>query len=422
MKKYLLALVLLFLLGFLALSLPLRAQDVQQGFLASAAMTGPTLTIGPKVRYHRLRWTSIGAGALCRVQVDGAVSVETWVDAGVIVSTNCNLSGETALAAGTWNHVHIKVTNAGGGAINVMYLGYFNKPSDIGGGVNLSEVGGTAVLNGGVAGSQGVGGLAADGAAVAGNPLRMAGKDGGGLTQDILTDSTGLQLVGGAAADGVAVAGYPVRIAGKDSAGNTQDVVADSAGILGLVGSAASADAGTTNWGRFADGAGNYLSLGVRGAAYNGSAWDRLRSASLANFATSATLTARNSIGATIIEKGSHWSVIHNPAAGSQATASIAAEASVRHVVDCISFSGAAIVAPALTRLDVNLRDGATGAGTIIWSYTVAVAATTGQSVLPHSICGLNLVGTTNTAMTLEFSASLANLIENVSVSGYNVN
>jgi hypothetical protein len=34
----------------------------------------------------------------------------------------------------------------------------------------------------------------------------------------------------------------------------------------------------------------------------------------------------------------------------------------------------------------------------------------------------LNLVGTTNTAMTLEFQALLTNLIESVSISGYNVN
>ena len=77
---------------------------------------------------------------------------------------------------------------------------------------------------------------------------------------------------------------------------------------------------------------------------------------------------------------------------------------------------------PAATALTITLRDGATGAGTIIWTYQTVVTATTGQLVQPHSVCGLNLVGTTNTAMTLEFSASLPNLIESVSLSGYNVN
>jgi hypothetical protein len=70
----------------------------------------------------------------------------------------------------------------------------------------------------------------------------------------------------------------------------------------------------------------------------------------------------------------------------------------------------------------VNVRDGATGAGTIIWTNQVVISAGTGQNVAPINVCGLNLTGTTNTAMTLEFSASLANLIESVSISGYNVN
>lgn len=157
-------------------------------------------------------------------------------------------------------------------------------------------------------------------------------------------------------------------------------------------------------------------------AAWDGAQWVRGKAASLTNYPTSQTLTARNLVGAQLTEKSSRWMVIHNPAASSQATASIAAEASVRHVADCISFSAGSTTAPALTALTVNLRDGATGAGTIIWTHEVIASASTGQNIAPHSLCGLNLTGTTNTAMTLEFSASLANLIEAVSVSGYNVN
>lgn len=162
--------------------------------------------------------------------------------------------------------------------------------------------------------------------------------------------------------------------------------------------------------------------LRVNPVQYNGTTLDTQRNASLANDAVSTTLTARNSIGASLSEKGSRWTVIHNPAANSQATASIASEASVRHVVDCVSFSAGAIVAPALTALTVNVRDGATGAGNIIWTFQVIIPAATGQSVAPHSICGLNLVGTTATAMTAEFSAGLTSLSESVSISGYNVN
>jgi hypothetical protein len=155
---------------------------------------------------------------------------------------------------------------------------------------------------------------------------------------------------------------------------------------------------------------------------YNGTTWDRYRNSSLANSFLSTARTAINSIGAAQSEKGARWSVFSNPAASSQATASIAAEASVRHVVDCIAFSAASTTAPALTALAVNVRDGATGAGTVIWTYQTAISAVTGQNVAPFSVCGLNLVGTTNTAMTLEFQALLTNLIESVSISGYNVN
>lgn len=54
-----------------------------------------------------------------------------------------------------------------------------------------------------------VGGAAADGAVVAGNPVLMGGQDGTNA-QSILTDTTGRQVVVGAAAAAAAVAGNPV--------------------------------------------------------------------------------------------------------------------------------------------------------------------------------------------------------------------
>lgn len=93
-------------------------------------------------------------------------------------------------------------------------------------------------------------GPAADGAAVSGNPVRVGGKDGSGNTQDILTDTggavqvdvesgtvtanagTGTFTTGGAAADGAAVSGNPTRIALKDGSGNTQDLIGDTTGRL----------------------------------------------------------------------------------------------------------------------------------------------------------------------------------------------
>lgn len=139
---------------------------------------------------------------------------------------------------------------------------------------------------------------------------------------------------------------------------------------------------------------------------------------------TAATLTSALNVTPGVVEKGARWTQLSQPAAGTQATTSKAAgSATVRHVADCVSFSGATTAAVAAnTQLSVNLRDGATGAGTVIWTQTVAITTTlVGQSVAPFSICGLNLIGSLATAMTLEYSALLANLFESVALSGYDV-
>jgi hypothetical protein len=160
----------------------------------------------------------------------------------------------------------------------------------------------------------------------------------------------------------------------------------------------------------------------VSGRAFNGNDFDRLRSADLTNMEVSTTLTSRNSIGALQMERGSRWGVSVTASVGAASVTTIAAESGVRHIADCVSFSAGSTSAPALTLLTVNLRDGATGAGSIIWSQTVVVPNSTGQNVEPFGLCGLGLVGTTNTAMTLEFSAGLANLFQSTSLTGYNVN
>jgi hypothetical protein len=55
---------------------------------------------------------------------------------------------------------------------------------------NITQYGGTAVVTGGVNGTVGVGGLAASGAALAGNPVLVAGSDGTNA-RNLATDSTG---------------------------------------------------------------------------------------------------------------------------------------------------------------------------------------------------------------------------------------
>lgn len=160
-------------------------------------------------------------------------------------------------------------------------------------------------------------------------------------------------------------------------------------------------------------------------AGTGGQGAQALQMTMLANMPAASTATARNVPGALMAEKSSRWSVVSQPAAGTVGSASIAAEAAVRHVVDCISYSGdasgGAVTAAAGTFV---VRDGATGAGTIIWSYAVAhlVAAAAGvQTIAPHSLCGLNLVGTTNTAMTAEFNAGVTNEVQGASLSGFNL-
>lgn len=111
--------------------------------------------------------------------------------------------------------------------------------------------------------------------------------------------------------------------------------------------------------------------------------------------------------------------VVSNPAAGSQATASqAAAGTNIKNVATNICFSAGSTTAPALTALTVNLRDGATGAGTVKATFEIIIPATTGQNVVPFCT-PVNVIGSSNTAMTLEFSASLANLIESVTLHGY---
>ena len=145
------------------------------------------------------------------------------------------------------------------------------------------------------------------------------------------------------------------------------------------------------------------------------------RALSLANTYPAAG-TVFPSLGAQIAEKGPRWSAVSNPAVSTQATASKAAVAAMRHVADCISFSaGSTTAIGAAGFLTINLRDGATGAGTVIWTHEIALAAAAGQNVPPFGLCGLNLAGTTNTAMTFEFSALTTNLIESVSISGYDI-
>lgn len=118
---------------------------------------------------------------------------------------------------------------------------------------------------------------------------------------------------------------------------------------------------------------------------------------------------------------GDYWSINNTPAAATQATASKAAGAAgVQHVARraTVAIAAAGTAQPAL---NFNLRDGATGAGTILWSVSLACIINT--SVLWSEDFSLApLVGTAATAMTLESSAAgAAATLANITLIGYDI-
>lgn len=97
-----------------------------------------------------------------------------------------------------------------------------------------------------------------------------------------------------------------------------------------------------------------------------------------------------------------NWAVNHTPAVNTQASASKAANTQNMgrsHVATSCSGSITTVVAqPGIT---LSLRDGATGAGTVLWSQAIACAISS-PCALSSPI--LNVPGTLATAMTCEWS------------------
>ncbi len=111
------------------------------------------------------------------------------------------------------------------------------------------------------------------------------------------------------------------------------------------------------------------------------------------------------------------WSVTHLPAAATQATASKAAGAAgFKHHCTSISISLGSTTG-AQSAIAFNLRDGASGAGTILRSWYLAVTAGIAQSV---DLSGLDIPGSAATAMTIEITAApAAATLATVSMTGY---
>lgn len=122
-----------------------------------------------------------------------------------------------------------------------------------------------------------------------------------------------------------------------------------------------------------------------------------------------------------IVTKGrAGWCITHAPAVNTKATISQAAGAgSIKNVCTGLSFiASTGTTAPTAIQLTVNLRDGATGAGTILKSWTVVLPAAVGYN-FGINLSGLWIEGSAATAMTIEFSAAGgANTFESVTMCG----
>lgn len=162
---------------------------------------------------------------------------------------------------------------------------------------------------------------------------------------------------------------------------------------------------------------GQYGAIVSRATSFNGTAWDRRRTQSASN------VSAATQIGAALSAPPGNWSVANNPAANTRATITRAAGgAGVRHI--CTSIAGVFLTdagaAPASVLL--QLRDGASGAGTVLWEQRMSTAGLAVGQVISIALSGLQIFGTANTAMTLEFSAAGgAATFEGVALTGYSV-
>lgn len=142
----------------------------------------------------------------------------------------------------------------------------------------------------------------------------------------------------------------------------------------------------------------------------NNDIFGRARSADPANLETF------SSEGAALSTGPGEWAIQAAPAAATQATASrAAAGAGNRNVLTSVTVSIGAVAAQA--PLGFVVRDGASGAGTILWRCLLGSAAGGCQTV---TISGLNIIGTANTAMTVEsLAAPAATNFATVAASGY---
>lgn len=161
------------------------------------------------------------------------------------------------------------------------------------------------------------------------------------------------------------------------------------------------------------------VGLGLQGIVsrpqlFDGTNYVRAR---VASAAVQANFAAH--VGIAAVAQAGNWSIQNDPATNVQATIARAASGGFRHVCTSITATLAA-GATAGAAVKVYLRDGLTGAGTILWSGSLTAPIGNSNDL---TLSGLSIVGTIGVAMTLEFAAAGGlTTFENVSLTGYTVN
>jgi hypothetical protein len=150
--------------------------------------------------------------------------------------------------------------------------------------------------------------------------------------------------------------------------------------------------------------------LFVNPHTFNGSTWDRQRSESATNASNSFQL------GVNLVDSPGQWAIFNQPGAATQATTNRPAVASTKHVAKSITVCISAVAAQ--PDIIFNLRDGASGAGTVVWTVRLAAVAGTSQC----QTANFTIIGSNNTAMAVESAvAPAATNFASVSLSGYDI-
>lgn len=146
-----------------------------------------------------------------------------------------------------------------------------------------------------------------------------------------------------------------------------------------------------------------------RNTLFNGATWDRQYSTSAANQGAAAPF-------ATAVGLVGNWSVTNAPAVNVTATITRAGVAGQRHICTSIAattLNGGVFAANQL----LVLRDGAAGAGAILWSQLISGLVAGTFSI---DLSALAIVGTAGNAMTLEFTLTpAAGGFQSVALTGY---